>query len=161
MNVTWVMGCPSGNEEGRYLTLDMGGTNLRVCEVCLTGGKGGFEVTQDKYQMPSCLKTGTEEQLWDFVAESLDDFLKKHHRGGQTSEKIPLSFTFSYPVTQPTIRNGILQRWTKDFDVKGVEGKDVTPQLEAALERKVSLMPMQAICRGLTMYRKCRSRLSR
>lgn len=148
MNVTWVMGFPSGNEEGRYLTLDMGGTNLRVCEVCLTDGKGEFEMTQDKYQMPQNLKTATADQLWDFVAESLDNFLKKHHRGGQTSEKVPLSFTFSYPVTQPTIRNGILQRWTKDFDVKGVEGQDVTLQLEAVLERKVGPILMRATCRG-------------
>ncbi|KAJ9287309.1 hypothetical protein DTO021C3_5000 [Paecilomyces variotii] len=136
MNVTWVMGFPSGDEEGRYLTIDMGGTNLRVCEVALTDGRGEFEITQDKYKMPSDLKSGTKDQLWDFVAESMDNFLKKHHRGGQTSEKLPLSFTFSYPVTQPTIRNGILQRWTKDLDVKGVEGQDVTPQLEAAFEAK-------------------------
>lgn len=140
MNVTWVMGFPSGDEEGRYLTIDMGGTNLRVCEVALTDGRGEFEITQDKYKMPSDLKSGTKDQLWDFVAESMDNFLKKHHRGGQTSEKLPLSFTFSYPVTQPTIRNGILQRWTKDLDVKGVEGQDVTPQLEAAFEAKVSLV---------------------
>jgi hexokinase len=28
MNVAWVMGFPSGEEQGTYLALDMGGTNL-------------------------------------------------------------------------------------------------------------------------------------
>ena len=29
MNPTWVMGFPTGQEQGSFLALDMGGTNLR------------------------------------------------------------------------------------------------------------------------------------
>jgi len=45
---------PTGEEQGEYLALDLGGTNLRVCLVTLLGA-GKFEVTQTKYRL-------TEEQ---------------------------------------------------------------------------------------------------
>lgn len=137
MNVTWVKGYPSGHEKGNFLALDMGGTNLRVCEVDLSGGQGEFEITQKEYRIPDELKTGTADQLWDFIAEEVRSFVHQRLNAGQTSSKIPLAFTFSYPVHQPCIDRGVLQRWTKDFDVAGVEGSDVVIQLEAALERKV------------------------
>ncbi|BDD61749.1 hypothetical protein MAP00_006776 [Monascus purpureus] len=136
MNVTWVKGYPSGHEKGNFLALDMGGTNLRVCEVDLSGGQGEFEITQKEYRIPDELKTGTADQLWDFIAEEVRSFVHQRLNAGQTSSKIPLAFTFSYPVHQPCIDRGVLQRWTKDFDVAGVEGSDVVIQLEAALERK-------------------------
>ncbi|KAJ5570182.1 Hexokinase [Penicillium hispanicum] len=84
MNVTWVMEFPSGGEEGRILTLDMGGTYLRVCEVCFSQGQGDFEQTQRKFRLPEEVKTGsTAEQLWDWIAEHLQVFLHEHHAGGQ------------------------------------------------------------------------------
>ncbi|KAJ5718751.1 Hexokinase [Penicillium malachiteum] len=136
MNVTWVMGFPSGHETGRILALDMGGTNLRVCDVCLSTQKRDFEQTQRKYKLPDEVKTGTGEQLWDFIAERLETFLHEHHNGGRTGTNLPLSFTFSFPVDQKSIRSGVLQRWTKNFNVTGVEGQDIIPQLEAAFKRK-------------------------
>ena len=40
MNPTWCMGYPTGYETGTFLALDMGGTNLRVCEINLPEEKG-------------------------------------------------------------------------------------------------------------------------
>ena len=136
MNVTWVMGFPNGNEQGSYLALDMGGTNLRVCEIVLTQERGGFDIIQSKYRMPEELKTGTAEELWEYIADCLEQFLDSHHEG-QKLEKLPLGFTFSYPATQHSIDHGILQRWTKGFDIDGVEGYDVVPQLQAVLKERV------------------------
>lgn len=61
-----------------------------------------------------------------------------NHEGQDISElkELHLGFTFSYPCTQNAIDHGILQRWTKGFDIEGVEGHDVVPMFEAALERK-------------------------
>lgn len=139
MIVTWVMGYPSGHEQGRILTIDMGGTNLRICEVYLSVGKGDFEQMQTKYKLPEAMKRGSGEQLWDFVAESLQTFVHEHHKGGQTSEPMPLAFTFSWPVEQKSIRSGVLQRWTKNFLVSGVEGHDVVGQLQGALDKRVRI----------------------
>ncbi|KAJ5083262.1 Hexokinase [Penicillium angulare] len=136
MNITWVMGFPSGHETGRVLTIDMGGTNLRVCDVCLSSRKRDFEQTQRKFKLPDEVKTGTNLQLWDFIADRLEFFLHEHHQGGQNGGIIPLAFTFSFPVDQKSIKSGVLQRWTKNFNVSGVEGEDIIPQLQAAFQRK-------------------------
>ena len=47
---TWVMGLPDGTEKGTYLALDLGGTNLRICEIELLGD-GKFGVLQSKYRL--------------------------------------------------------------------------------------------------------------
>jgi hexokinase len=116
----------------------MGGTNLRVCDVTLSEQKGDFEQTQRKFKLPQEVKSGTGEELWDFVADRLKDFLEENPTGAQDNTSVPLALTFSFPVDQKNIRSGILQRWTKKFEVSGVEGEDIVPQLEAALARKVS-----------------------
>lgn len=135
MNVTWVLGFPDGNEQGTFLALDMGGTNLRVCQITLTEEKGKFDITQSKYRMPDELRTGTAEQLWEYIGDCLQEFIEHHHEGKEL-DKLPLGFTFSYPATQEYIDHGVLQRWTKGFDIDGVEGKDVVPPLEAVLQKR-------------------------
>ncbi|KAJ5809391.1 Hexokinase [Penicillium pulvis] len=135
MNVTWVMGFPDGEEQGTFLALDMGGTNLRVCEITLTDAKGAFDITQSKYKMPEELRTGTAEELWEYIADCLQQFIEVHH-GDENLAKLPLGFTFSYPATQEYIDHGILQRWTKGFDIDGVEGEDVVPPLETILKKR-------------------------
>lgn len=139
MNPTWVIGYPTGSETGTYLALDVGGTNLRVCEVELPEEKGQFEIYQSKYRLPDEIKVGDGDQLWDYMAECVKQFLVANHDGEDLSTlpEMPLGFTFSYPCEQNAIDHGILQRWTKGFDIDGVEGRDVVPLFEAALQRKV------------------------
>lgn len=138
MNVTWVTALPTGRETGEFLTVDLGGTNIRVCWVELLGHSGQEDKTkvrQHQYQIEEELKTGDAEQLWDYVAESIEAFIKEE---GLTDKKeILLGFTFSYPATQERINHGVLQTWTKGFDVKGVEGENVVAQLEDAMKKKV------------------------
>ncbi|KAK0883536.1 hexokinase, partial [Friedmanniomyces endolithicus] len=69
MNPTWCMGFPTGNETGTFLALDMGGTNLRVCEINLPEEKGEFDIIQSKYRLPEDLKTGTADELWAYIAD--------------------------------------------------------------------------------------------
>ncbi|KAI9661260.1 MAG: hexokinase A [Bathelium mastoideum] len=133
MNPTWCMGFPTGYETGTYLALDMGGTNLRVCEIVLAQEKGEFDIIQSKYRMPEELKSGTGEELWGYIADCLQQFIEYHHEGEDVG-RLPLGFTFSYPATQDYIDHGVLQRWTKGFDIEGVEGTDVVPPFEAALQ---------------------------
>ena len=129
------MGFPTGHETGTFLALDMGGTNLRVCEIVLSQEKGEFDIIQSKYRMPEELKTGKAEELWEYIADCLQQFIEYHHEDEEL-EKIPLGFTFSYPATQDYIDHGVLQRWTKGFDIEGVEGKDVVPPFEEALAKR-------------------------
>lgn len=138
MNVTWVMGFPDGDEKGTFLALDMGGTNMRVCEIILGEEKGSFDIIQSKYRMPEELRSGTGEELWEYIADCLKEFIDYHHEN-QNLSNLPLGFTFSYPATQDYIDHGILQRWTKGFDIDGVEGTDVVPPLETVLKKRVRI----------------------
>lgn len=149
MNPTWCMGYPTGYETGTYLALDMGGTNLRVCEINLPEEKGEFDVIQSKYRMPEELKTGTADELWGYVADCLQQFIEYHHEG-EKLDKLPLGFTFSYPATQEYIDHGVLQRWTKGFDIDGVEGKDVVPPFEKALEERGVPIKLTALINDTT-----------
>ena len=136
MNLTWVTRLPTGHETGTFLALDMGGTNLRVCKVTLLEGKGKHEIEQSQYEMGEEMKTGTAEQMYAQIGESLEKFLRDHGMD-DPEEKWPLGFTFSYPTTQESIDHGILQRWTKGLDISGVEGEDVAAQLGEELDRRV------------------------
>ncbi|KAF2011936.1 hypothetical protein BU24DRAFT_425762 [Aaosphaeria arxii CBS 175.79] len=149
MNATWCMGMPDGNETGTFLALDMGGTNLRVCEITLLEAKGEFDIIQSKYKMPEELKTGTADELWGYVADCLQQFIEYHHPD-EKIESLPLGFTFSYPATQEYIDHGILQRWTKGFDIDGVEGKDVVPPFEAALAERGVPIKLTALVNDTT-----------
>lgn len=133
---TWVMDYPTGHETGTFLALDMGGTNLRVCEVELTEEKGEFDIIQSKYRLPEEIKSGSAEDMWEYIAECIQQFIEYHHEE-ENIEKLNLGFCFSYPVTQDYINHGVLQRWTKGFDVPGIEGHDIVPMFEAACKARV------------------------
>lgn len=86
MYPTWVFGLPSGHEQGQYLTIDLGGTNLRVCWITLKGQRHETEIEQDTYKLPDHIKTGNAEELWDLIAECLDEFMQKHQLKGTEDE---------------------------------------------------------------------------
>ncbi len=143
------MAFPDGNETGSFVALDMGGTNLRVCEVTLTEEKGEFDIIQSKYRMPEELKTGSAEELWGYVADCLQQFVDYHHEGEDLNH-LPLGFTFSYPVSQEAIDHGVLQRWTKGFNIDGIEGHDVVPQFQKALEERGVPIKLAALVNDTT-----------
>lgn len=76
MYVTWVEGFPTGDEKGDFLTVDLGGTNLRVCWISLKGNKEEIGLEQEQYTLPEHIKTGKAEDLFSFIAESLQSFIK-------------------------------------------------------------------------------------
>ena len=143
------MSYPTGYETGTFLALDMGGTNLRVCEIVLPEEKGEFDIIQSKYRMPEELKTGKSEELWEYIADCLQQFIEYHHED-EKLDAIPLGFTFSYPATQDYIDHGVLQRWTKGFDIEGVEGHDVVPLFEAALAARGLPIKLTALINDTT-----------
>jgi hexokinase len=150
MHQTWVHHLPSGNERGTFLTLDLGGTNLRVCEITLHGhekeGKEKTQLNQQQYKLPEELKKGEADALWNFIAEKLEDFVKQKGLVNSFTKQnpMPLGFTFSYPATQARIDHAILKTWTKGFDISGVEDHDVAQQLrEKMAERN---LPIELVC---------------
>lgn len=137
----WVMLFPTGKETGDYLAIDLGGTNLRVVLVKL-GGDRTFDTTQSKFRLPDHMRTGSCDELWTFIANCLKEFVDEEFPKG-VDKPLPLGFTFSFPASQDRINEGILQRWTKGFDIPGVEGKDVVPLLQDAI--KVAGVPINVV----------------
>lgn len=139
MILTHVDKLPSGNEKGHFYALDLGGTNFRVLRVHF-GGKGS-QLKDQEYQevsIPQELMLGTHEELFDFIAGKLADFVSKesdafHPLPGRKRE---LGFTFSFPIKQTSIDAGTLIKWTKGFSVEGTAGKDVVQALNEAMERQ-------------------------
>ncbi|CAG8977592.1 hypothetical protein HYALB_00008368 [Hymenoscyphus albidus] len=151
MNPTWCMSFPTGDETGTFLALDMGGTNLRVCEIILTDQKSEFDIIQSKYRMPEELKTGESEELWEYIADCLQQFIEYHHPDEDLEKlNLNLGFTFSYPATQDYIDHGVLQRWTKGFDIAGVEGENVVPMFEAAIAKRGVPIKLTALINDTT-----------
>ncbi|KAG9722285.1 putative hexokinase Kxk, partial [Aureobasidium melanogenum] len=150
MNITWVLGQPHGDEKGSFLTVDLGGTNLRVCWITLPGARGQPSIVQEKYQLSKEVKTGTADQLWDEVADRMQTFIRDQKLDETATQPLPLGFTFSYPAMQDFIDHGVLQTWTKGWDVKGVEGEDVTVQLRKAMEKRQLPVKLVALINDTT-----------
>jgi len=133
---TFVTGVPNGAEKGTFLALDLGGTNLRVCEVTLRGDNT-FTLRQAKYKVSEALKTGEASVLFDYLADSVDAFLTESNSVvSDQSEELYLGFTFSFPVEQSAIDKGVLLTWTKGFAAKNAIGRDVVKLLQDAFDRK-------------------------
>lgn len=90
------------------------------------------EAKVEKIAISEAKKTGTQEELFDFIAESMATFLKKH----KIDRKLPLGFTFSFPVAQTSLTSGNLKQWTKDFNAKGAVSRDVIEMLREAIARR-------------------------
>ncbi|KAF5357599.1 hypothetical protein D9758_007415 [Tetrapyrgos nigripes] len=112
---TFVTGVPDGTETGTFLALDLGGTNLRVCEVNLQGDQT-FSLRQQKYKVSDTLKTGEAVALFDYLAASVDAFLTSHpplspkedrsSSNASAHDFLPLGLTFSFPVEQTALNSG-------------------------------------------------------
>ncbi|NXA43927.1 HXK4 Glucokinase, partial [Eudromia elegans] len=158
---TYVRSTPEGSEVGDFLSLDLGGTNFRVMLVKVGEGEEGQWKVKTKHQMysiPEDAMTGTAEMLFDYISECISDFLDKHQ---MKHKKLPLGFTFSFPVRHedidkvtgwrggaagparapahpaaPPSPQGILLNWTKGFKASGAEGNNVVGLLRDAIKRR-------------------------
>ncbi|KAM9475640.1 hexokinase-4 [Clarias gariepinus] len=133
---TYVCSTPEGSEVGDFLALDLGGTNFRVMLVIVgedeeRGWK--VETKHRMYSIPEDAMTGTAEMLFDYIAECISDFLDEHHI---KHRKLPLGFTFSFPVRHEDLDKGILLNWTKGFKASGAEGNNVVGLLRDAIKRR-------------------------
>ncbi|CAK1555331.1 unnamed protein product [Leptosia nina] len=132
--ITYIQDLPNGKERGKFLALDLGGTNFRVLIINL--GENHFDMQSKIYAIPNHIMTGTGVALFDHIAECLANFMKEHD---VYKERLALGFTFSFPLKQLGLTKGLLQRWTKGFSCSGVVGEDVVQGLKDAIARRGDL----------------------
>jgi len=128
---TYVRELPSGHEVGKFLALDLGGTNFRVLLMDINAG--GCEMDSQIFAVPNEIMVGPGSDLFDHIAACLADFMESRKLKGIS---LPLGFTFSFPCRQTGLDQGELIRWTKGFSCPGVEGKDVVAMLKEAIQKR-------------------------
>lgn len=130
--VTFVQDLPTGEEIGRYMALDLGGTNFRVLLVTLKAHHEA-DIQSKTYAISQEIMTGPGVDLFDHIAECLATFMKENDL---LDSHLNLGFTFSFPCKQVGLTKGYLIRWTKGFNCPGVENEDVVQLLRDAIKRR-------------------------
>ncbi|XP_049620508.1 hexokinase HKDC1 [Suncus etruscus] len=130
---TYVYGVPDGTENGKFLALDLGGTNFRVLLVKIRSGRRSVRMYNKIFAIPLEIMQGTGEELFDHIVQCIADFLDYM---GLKGAQLPLGFTFSFPCSQTSIDKGILIGWTKGFKATDCEGEDVVDMLREAIKRR-------------------------
>jgi len=132
---TYVRYLPSGEETGKFLALDLGGTNFRVLLIDIKPERK-FKMDSKVFAIPQDIMEGPGHQLFDHIAKCLAEFVQEKNLPAGETEKLALGFTFSFPCKQEGLAVGKLTSWTKGFKCEGVEGEDVVQLLKQALARR-------------------------
>lgn len=130
---TFVFDLPKGSEVGKYLTVDLGGTNLRIGLVELLGS-GKFTIKKDSAVIPDSLKSGSGKAIFEFIAKNIEIFLE--HPEIEAELPLKLGFTFSFPVKQESLAHGTILGWSKEIEGKDVIGMDAVALLQEALQNR-------------------------
>ncbi|XP_069901377.1 hexokinase-3 isoform X1 [Globicephala melas] len=133
---TYVGSIPHGTEQGDFVVLELGatGASLRVLWVTLMGIEGHkMEPRSQEFVIPQEVMLGPGQQLFDFAARCLSEFLDALPVGNQG---LQLGFSFSFPCHQTGLDKSTLISWTKGFRCSGVEGQDVVQLLRDAIQRQ-------------------------
>lgn len=138
MIVSYVDNLPTGNEEGVFYALDLGGTNFRVLRVQLAGKEKRVAKRESKeVSIPPHLLSGSASELFGFIASALAKFIaNEKHSEVFDGRQRELGFTFSFPVRQTSIASGTLIKWTKAFSIDDAVGEDVVTELQTAMEKE-------------------------
>uniref|UniRef100_A0A0K0DHH6 Phosphotransferase n=1 Tax=Angiostrongylus cantonensis TaxID=6313 RepID=A0A0K0DHH6_ANGCA len=113
---SYVRGIPNGSEVGDFLALDLGGTNFRVLLIRLKGSEA--EIKGKIYEIPVSIQQGTGEKLFDHIAECIALFTNEQL--GRTKNKLPLGFTFSFPLKQEGLTRQLIVFKDVEIDVVAV-----------------------------------------
>ncbi|CAK7222211.1 hypothetical protein SCUCBS95973_004765 [Sporothrix curviconia] len=139
---SFVTAIPNGSETGRFLSVDLGGTNCRICLVDLRGD-GTFSIEQQKHAVPQHVRVNERyEPLFDWVASQIGAFLDAAIPGQHSRDShalhghatLALGFTFSFTCTQTSLAAGTLLHWDKGWDIPSALGRDPCALLQAAVD---------------------------
>ncbi|KAL8129937.1 hypothetical protein V2J09_019092 [Rumex salicifolius] len=148
MLITFVDNLPTGDEDGLYYALDLGGTNFRVLRVQL-GGKDGKIMSREfsEVSIPPQLMVGTSEGLFGYIAEELKKFVAKEGDDFElySNREREIGFTFSFPVMQTSINSGTLIKWTKGFSIDDTVTRDVVAELMKSFKKHGLKMLVSAL----------------
>ena len=147
---------PSGNEQGEYFAIDIGGTNYRVTYARLspvTGELSALEMRDSS--IPDWAYTAPAPELFDLLAGAVVGLgrdlgvLSSGSSSASASDaaaapasdeddrkpSLTVGFCFSFPCDQTALDAGKLLKLTKRFQNEGAVGRDPVEMLREALAR--------------------------
>ncbi|PWY90979.1 putative glucokinase [Aspergillus heteromorphus CBS 117.55] len=139
---SYVRRVPTGKEKGKFLAVDLGGSNCRICLVDLHGDST-FTVSQSKDSVPPEVTVNPSYRpLFDFVAHRIADFLKGNEnpqcvqglKDAEQHQTYNLGFTFSFTCEQTSLAGGRLIHWDKGWDIPDAVGRDPCRMLQEAID---------------------------
>ncbi|KAM5346647.1 hypothetical protein ACJ41O_009652 [Fusarium nematophilum] len=143
---------PRGTERGRFLSLDVGGSTLRVALVELRGrisniGEESEIVSIRNFYIGPDIKALEGMAFFDWMAErileTLAAELEEHRRPDQP---LPMSMAWSFPIEQTSLAGGKLQGMGKGFLAnKGLMGEDLGQIVQAACRNRGLSVELRAI----------------
>ncbi|KAL4919540.1 hypothetical protein BDW62DRAFT_179125 [Aspergillus aurantiobrunneus] len=133
---------PSGLETGRYLAIDVGGTNLRVAFIELLGDTADPDMARTHASERPLKKAQTQrvkrtlEKAWpiqehlkmdkaedlfawigDCIAEVVAESLSSDATKGTVPEELEMGITFSFPIMQESLTEATLMPMGKGFAI--------------------------------------------
>lgn len=132
MENTYIPELPNGSEEGKFLALDLGGTNFRVILLEILQGKIVSEIVK-RYHIPDETRLGFGVPLFDHLADCVENFVVEN---SLCDQHLSMGFTFSFPMTQHSLNSADLLTWTKSFNIPSVVGADVVNILQESLKKR-------------------------
>ncbi|XP_077941194.1 hexokinase HKDC1 isoform X2 [Gasterosteus aculeatus] len=131
---SFVYRTPDGTEHGKYLALHLGETNFRASLVKFKQGlQHNSRLYNKMYTIPLEIKQGSGEELFDYIAQCVGDFLDYM---GMKKARLPAGFTFSFPCEHTAVDKCTLVSWNKGFKATDCEGRDVVSMLREAIKRR-------------------------
>lgn len=96
---SYVTRMPTGKETGTYLALDLGGSTLRVCAVCLLG-EGQVKVTEVRKTISDEMRTSTTHEFFDWIADTVAELLNKIPSSQQQQQQsaVAMGVSWSFPL---------------------------------------------------------------
>jgi hexokinase len=121
---------PSGQERGRVMVVDWGGTKARAGLIELRGDGAVGMVAEEALTFSEADKRGAPEPVFDLIARAVGRVAR-----AQGVAVAPCAFIYSYPARIERIDRAVALASTKGWALEGLEGQDVAGLLGAALRR--------------------------
>jgi hexokinase len=137
MMPSFVQQLPTGKEVGTCLSMELGGTHLRITQLTMDGNINNRIVQQREYKLHNEIISTTGQKLFEFAAQKLREFCTEH---GLLKQKLTLGLLFNFPMEQTSLSSAKLIRWTNGFNATGVVGKDVIPLLQSEIDKYEDLL---------------------
>lgn len=147
---TFCTSLPTGQERGKFVALDLGGSTFRVALVELNGRSrdgGGMTIhLMTSTKIDESIRKMPGAQFFDWMAARIQDVIGKDDDVHLLNDVVPLGLTWSFPIEQTSHRSGKMQGMGKGFQsAQDTLGQDLGDLLHTACAKRGLKIRVDAI----------------